>query len=53
LAYAHFIYAELAFNPALEQKPNAPPQRLEIQGLNSPELYQATSSLIAHTYPEN
>ena len=30
LAYVHFTYSELAANPALEQKPDAPPQRLVI-----------------------
>jgi len=30
LAYAHFIHSELGANPALEQKPTAPPQQLLI-----------------------
>jgi len=30
LAYAHFIYAELAANPGLESNRDAPPQRLVI-----------------------
>jgi hypothetical protein len=30
LAYAHFLYSELAANPALEEKPDAPPQQLMI-----------------------
>ncbi len=30
LAYAHFLYSELGANPALEQKPDAPPQQLAI-----------------------
>jgi len=30
LAYAHFIHSELGDNPALEQKPTAPPQQLLI-----------------------
>lgn len=28
LAYAHFIHSELGANPALEQRPDAPPQQL-------------------------
>jgi hypothetical protein len=30
LAYAHFLYSELAANPGLEIKPDAPPQQLVI-----------------------
>ena len=30
LAYAHFLYSDLGVNPALEQKPESPPQELAI-----------------------
>jgi len=30
LAYAHFLYSEVGDNPALEKKPDAPPQQLMI-----------------------